>query len=81
MEIGDDPAGCYSGDLRMHIVPRDTARGLDGKRTGGETGIVGGWAILEGWVQPRGGLRSFRGTAQRWCGSRWDWEYLCAESG
>ena len=33
MEIGDDPGGYYSGNLRMHIVPRDTARGLDGKRT------------------------------------------------
>jgi hypothetical protein len=33
MEIDDDPAGCYSGDLRMHIVPRNTVRGLDGKRT------------------------------------------------
>jgi len=31
MEMDDDPADCYSGDLRMHIVPRDTARGLDGK--------------------------------------------------
>jgi len=33
MEINDDPAGCSIGDLRMHIVPRNTARRLDGKRT------------------------------------------------
>ena len=33
MKIGDDSAGCYSEDLRMQIVSRDTARGLDGKRT------------------------------------------------
>jgi len=33
MEVDDDPAGCYSRDLRMHVVPRNTARGLDGKRT------------------------------------------------
>lgn len=33
MEIDDDPAGCYGGDLRMHIVPRNTVRELDGKGT------------------------------------------------
>ena len=33
MKIDDDPAGCYSGDLRLHVVPWNIARGLDGKRT------------------------------------------------
>jgi len=33
MEVDDDPAGCCSRDLRMYVVPRNTARGLDGKRT------------------------------------------------
>jgi len=33
MEINDDPAGCFIEDLRMHIVSRNTARELDGKRT------------------------------------------------
>jgi hypothetical protein len=33
MEVDDDLAGCYSGDLRMHVVPRNTTRRLDDKRT------------------------------------------------
>jgi len=31
MEIDDDPADCYCGDLRMHIFSRYTARRLDGR--------------------------------------------------
>jgi len=43
MEIDRDPAGCYSGDFRIHIVPRNTARGLDGKGTDeGEKETFGG---------------------------------------
>jgi len=33
MEINDDLVGCSIGDLRMHIVSRNTARGLNDKRT------------------------------------------------
>jgi hypothetical protein len=31
MEMNDDSVNCYSGDLRMHIVSRDTTRELDDK--------------------------------------------------
>lgn len=33
MEVDDDSAGCYSRDLRMHVIPRNTARELNDKRT------------------------------------------------
>ena len=33
MKINDDSADCFIEDLRMHIVSRNTARELNGKRT------------------------------------------------
>ena len=33
MKVDDDSADCYSKDLRMHVVSRNTARELNGKRT------------------------------------------------
>ncbi len=33
MKIDDDSADCYSRDLRMHVVSRNTARELNDKRT------------------------------------------------
>ncbi len=33
MKIDEDSADCYSRDLRMHIISRNTARELNDKRT------------------------------------------------
>jgi len=33
MNIDEDSADCYSKDLRMHIISRNTARELNDKRT------------------------------------------------
>jgi hypothetical protein len=33
MKVDDDSADCYRRDLRMHVVSRNTARELNGKRT------------------------------------------------
>ncbi len=41
MEIDDDSAGCYSGGFRMHLVPKISECGLDGKRTEGKEEQLG----------------------------------------